>query len=474
MPTSVLTELVGSLSAWEKRHFRVWLESPCYNRRLETIRLFNFYTDDGNRRPSADLALAAEVVFGKNDPALLPKLRHELTLLTRLLRRFLLMQELEASPAQRELLLLKALRKRGMEKNFQAVSRETEKLLQPSNRRSYHRHLDQFHLRLEQYAREEQSTRGAEVPWDDLRADLDAWYAGQLLHLACSAQAQRNVSRKEQQQAALPISIDGLLDQLQNKPHLNRPEVTLYYLGHRMLAHPEEKEYIEQFQTLLEQQIDVVSPEEGRDLFMLAINHGIRRINAGDPAAILHTRGFYLLGLQKKLLHDNRGYITKYTYNNALMTFVALSEWENALSFLNQYRQDLPPDERENVYCYNLAVYHFRRGQYDPALELLRDVGFTDPMYNLESRKMLLIMYYEQQFFSALESVLDNLLTWLRRHAEIGYHRNMYRNLAVFTRKLIRLAPSDAEGRTRLRVKILNTPQVAERRWLLEKIAALD
>ena len=110
------------------------------------------------------------------------------------------------------------------------------------------------------------------------------------------------------------------------------------------------------------------------------------------------------------------------------------------------------------------------QGDYAGTLELLRAVSFPDPMYNLESRKMLLKIYYEQEAFDALDSLLENLLNWLRRHGELGYHREMYRNLARFVRRLLHLPP-DATGEfRRLEKKIADTPLVAERGWLLEKV----
>ena len=203
---------------------------------------------------------------------------------------------------------------------------------------------------------------------------------------------------------------------------------------------------------------------------MLAINHGIRRINEGDRAAIRTTLDFYLLGLESKLLHDERSILSKYTYNNVLMTFVALEEWDSALQFLEKYRPELAAAERENVYQYNLSIFHFRRGDYNTTLDLLRNVTFADPMYNLESRKMLLKIYYEQNAIGPLESLLENMLTWLRRHPEIGYHREMYRNLARFTGRLLRIPTHDKEARKRLETKIRETPLVAERGWLLQVV----
>jgi tetratricopeptide (TPR) repeat protein len=233
------------------------------------------------------------------------------------------------------------------------------------------------------------------------------------------------------------------------------------------LSQPEDPAIIDKFRQLLEQHIGLLPPTEAKALLMMAINQGIRRINQGDKSAIRRTLDFYLFGLEQKLLLDERGELSKFTYNNVLMSFLALKAWEEASAFLEQYKVQFPEKERDNVYRYNLAICLFRQGEYEQTLEVLRDVRFTDPMYNLESRKMLLKIYFEQGENDALEYLLDNLLTWLRRHGELGYHREMYRNLARFMGRLLRLAPGDRAGRDALKQKIQDTPLLAERAWLL-------
>lgn len=281
-------------------------------------------------------------------------------------------------------------------------------------------------------------------------------------------QAQNAVHRSSQANSA--NWVEHVVGQLPGEIHQHLPAVAVYHLGYQMLAHPDNHGYEAAFRELLAAHIAQLPIDEARGLLMMAINHGIRSINAGEKAAIKSTLAYYQIGLDKRLLHDDNGILSKYTYNNVLMAYLALEDWENAKIFLEQYLPDLAASERENIYHYNLAVFHFRRGDFDSCLNLLRGVGFADPMYNLESRKMLLKIYYEQSAYDALQSLLENLLTWLRRHGELGYHREMYRNLAVFTGRLIRLRPNDTEGRKRLKKKILDTPLVAERGWLLGKV----
>lgn len=467
MKDSTLMEALGGLSAWEMRHFRLRLESPCFNRKTTLLRLLDYLLNEGRQEPDMDAAVAAVFTDGRGSAS---KLRHEMTALSGLLRQYLIELELDSSPLQRQLTLVRALRKRGLEKNYRQAIRESESLAPGTEDPAFSRSLFAFSLEKEKYEWEKRSRRHLDYPLQSLTSHLNAWYAGQLLQMACNDTAQAALRSREIQGET--GWIERIIGQIPGAPHEHTPEAALYYHGLHMLEAPENGGQVELFRALFERHIGSLPHTEARELLMLAINHGIRRINAGDREAIRRTLGFYLFGLDKMLLHDENGALSKFTYNNVLMTFLALEEWDKAAAFLETYRAQLPAKEQDNIFRYNTAVYRFRRGDFDGALELLRNVNFPDPMYNLESRKMLLKIYYEQQAFDALDSLLENLLTWLRRHGEIGYQREMYRNLARFTGRLLRLPAQDREGARRLAQKIRDTPLVAERAWLLEKVEA--
>lgn len=467
MKDAVLVEAINALTAWELRAFRIWLESPCFNRKASLLRLYDYLEACRSKGLEVNPEAAQAAVFDLPLPGL-AKLRHEMSGLLKLLRDFLIWQELSQTPVQQSLLLLQTLRKRGLEKNFLLTLRETENLLTSEELQgAFSGNLDHFRLEMEKYEWAIRSQRGPDFSFEDMANSLSAWYAGQLLQIACVERSQQAVHRRKKQGEAW---IEPLLQQLPGRPQEQLPGVALYYQGFRMLAEPDNSEPVAVYRALFEQHQSRLPRPEARSLLMMAINHGIRRINEGNRVALHNTLDFYLLGLEKRLLQDENGTLSKYTYNNVLMNFLALEEWEKAAEFLEEYRSQLPDKVEENTYRYNLAIYHFRRGDFDTTLELLRNVNFPDTMYNLEARKMLLKIYFEKGASDALESTIENLLTWLRRHGEIGYHREMYRNLARFTGQLLRLSPGDEERRKRLAKKIQDTPLVAERGWLLEKL----
>ena len=472
MQDTTIFEAIQSLSAWEARRFRVRLESPCFNRKTTLFALFDYLWScaAGGQAPQIEKAQQAVFPGQGSSPA---KLRHEMSELLALLRDYLVELELEKMPLQRHSILAHALRRRGLEKNFRQAIREAASLEPGPEDPAFARSLFRFHIQKEQYEWEKRSRRYLDFPLEDLSAHLDTWYAGQLLQMACNESAQAALGPEAGSKRYDRQRIEAVTALLSGSPHQHNPEVALYYRGLHMLDAPEDGKAVEAFRSLFEQHAGALPRNLAKELLMLAINHGIRRINAGEREALHRTLGFYLFGLDNKLLQDENGVLSKFTYNNVLMNFLALEEWDKALDFIERYRAQLPPKEQDNVYRYNMAVYRFRRGEFDTTLELLRNVNFPDPMYNLESRKMLLKIYYEQQAFDALESLLENLLTWLRRHSEIGYQREMYRNLAHFTGRLLRLPPQDKEGARSLAQKIRDTPLVAERTWLLEKVGKL-
>src|SRR5262249_4694210 len=134
----------------------------------------------------------------------------------------------------------------------------------------------------------------------------------------------------------------------------------------------------------------------------------------------------------------------------------------------------LPPAERDNIFRYNLALFHYRAGEHLKVLEFLRAVEFSEVFINLDVRRMLLISYYELEEWQALASLLDRFKAYLRRQKELGYHRESYLNLIKFTQKMMKSTGKRGTGRRSLAARIAGVKAVAEREWLLGKLGAFS
>jgi hypothetical protein len=208
---------------------------------------------------------------------------------------------------------------------------------------------------------------------------------------------------------------------------------------------------------------------ERRDLYLLALNFCIRKINGGQRQFMREAFDLYRSGLANQALFE-QGYLSRFTYKNVVTAGLALGETDWVRDFIENSQQHLHPRERHKAYCYNLAVWYFQQPNYDEAMTLLRETDFADALTNLDARGILLRIYYERGYYDALESHLDSFQTYLLRQKNIGYQRDNYLSLIRFTKKILRIEHQSAEEQTLLRAEILSAAAVAERGWLLERV----
>jgi hypothetical protein len=99
-------------------------------------------------------------------------------------------------------------------------------------------------------------------------------------------------------------------------------------------------------------------------------------------------------------------------------------------------------------------------------------VEYADIGYNLISKAVLLITYYELNERETLASFTVSFRTFLNRQRDIPVQRREgYLNLVRFTRKLMKLERKDLKSADKLRDEIIqNRSNTVNHDWLLEKL----
>lgn len=241
-------------------------------------------------------------------------------------------------------------------------------------------------------------------------------------------------------------------------------------LAYETMQDTENEENFQQLKALIAHKSHLFSPAENRDLYLLAINFCLRRHNRGErPLYTLEAFTLYREALERGLLFEH-GLLPKFTFNNILRLACVGGAREWALTFLEQYRERLPDEDRENTYRFNLASWHYLGGNYAQVPGLLQTFDFADRDTQLSARQMLLRSYFELEEWQALDSLLKSFYSFLRRRHDIGYQRMMYLNLIKYTRKLMS-GPLDRRKTARLTERVREETYVAEREWLLSKLS---
>ncbi|MEO6759933.1 MAG: hypothetical protein ABIO24_10810, partial [Saprospiraceae bacterium] len=390
------------------------------------------------------------------------KMRHLLSYLLEVIRECLAWQDWRREPAEVNLHFCRALKKLGMDEFHEKELERARQALDRPRLRHDGYYFQRFALELEFWELRRQKQRSGLGNVQEINTAFGVYVAINSLRQGCTLLAQKTL-------ANVSVTVPYLTETLrlaEDGMFRDIPAVEAWHTSYLALQEPDEEAHFGHLKIQLDQHSAVFPATDLRDLYILALNVCIRRINTGNKQAIREAFDLYKAGLQRGVFLEN-GWLSKFTYRNVLNIAVALQEWEWALTYLHEFQEHLPPRERENIFKYNLATFYFRRQDYQQALSLLPYVELGDTLENFDSRRMLLLMYFERKEWSALSYLLDSFGIYLQRHKEGGYHREMYRNLVRFLKKMIAQPVLEEAERQKMRLEITETVHLAEREWLL-------
>ncbi len=139
--------------------------------------------------------------------------------------------------------------------------------------------------------------------------------------------------------------------------------------------------------------------------------------------------------------------------------------------FIDNYRDRLPEEARENHHRYNLAELQMAQGQYREVLRSLRFLQFKDPLTQLRSRILLVKASLELGDHPLAEYQLAAFRKLLIRRKSLAYHRENYLQFVRIVGRILLLEPGDDASRLAIRQEVELAEAVVERHWLLEKVA---
>ena len=463
MRQSPLVQTLAALSARERQDLHRWVQSPAFNRRPEVERLFDWINARLDGEPGGVVweKAAAHRQLSVDEPGL----RHAMSFLFRLIKQYLAWREWSADPEATGLYLCRALRKKGL---TQVFAKEFKPFEQAPAAPLLHAdfYLQRYKLHFEHWEAQHRTGNTEAMPLQTADASFGNFVAITALRHGCAALDKPGLPDPEQL-AWLPETLAAV----ETGRFGEVPAVQVYYHCFKIMQSGEAAHF-HALKALLAEHDGLLPQQELRDVYLVAINFCIKKLNAGARAFIREALDLYRAGLERNVIPDN-GILSKATYQNILLLALALEEWAWARDFLENYRARLPSAERHNTYHFNLALYFFRKKDYRAAQDILRRVAFRDVFHNLDARRMLVRIYYDTGAHTALDSLLHSFRIYLQRHRNIGYHRDLNANFVRMVQRLVRLEPGDAAARAKLEHRVATERFLAEREWLLEQVAAV-
>ncbi len=463
-----LLPILTSLSKKDWHWLQKFVNSPIYNQHSAVIRLFEFFRKkplDSEKPYSSEFLhkkLFPETPF---DPA---KTYHTANYLLRATEDYLAWDEWWRDEPERQRYLLQACRHRGLDRHFSETFEKLEQQIQQQPIRDADYYRFRYRIAFETYQHSMQSGGRSTVeelqPFSEWH---DVSFIAEKLKNACGIYSHKRLMHTELDLGLLP----AVLAYVQTRPALlEHTAVAVYFHGYHALSEPGEDAHFFALKKWLELAAVNFTLPELRDVYLIAINFCINRINLRQENYLREIFDLYKNALELGVFIEN-GHISRFTYTNIALTAFRLREFDWAHQFLLDFKDRLPEAQRQGAFSFNLARYYCERGDYTQAMPLLLEMDFDEVLHNLIAKAMLAKMYWETNEINALESLLASFAAYLRRKRQVSdQQRTAYQNFVRFVRRLQAMSPGKKAARAALREEIANTALVAEKDWLLRML----
>lgn len=485
MQNSKLLTLLKTLNSRELARFEEYVWSPYFNKHEQVRDLCSYLVKQfGNWEHPRNLL--KEKVFKevypqkKFDAAQVNRLASQLL---QLLHDFLVSEQLHnpQKALEHKLLLLAELRKRKSDKDYHSALQQyyrTEEELQQETPESYY-YLYRLHKELDALFID----KGGRQFDENLQLKnnyFDIFFVVEKLRMACDM-TNRNIIVRSNYEVSM---LDYLWGYAEHPEIAKIPSVRIYkaiYLM-RNSENPEDEQRYRELKRLLEEHLAIFHKGELMDIYSYILNHCAKKINDGQTHYYKEVLAAYQFLVNNQIIFVD-GYLPAWDYKNIVTAALRVQDYNWAQTFIENYQKYLSPDTRDNVYCYNLAAYHYAVKDYGKALQALHNVDFTDASYYIGAKTIQLKSYYELNEAEALESLIEAFSTYLRRNKEISeYWKESNLNTLKLTRRINKLRVQQDYMRDkrfqelleRLTKEVNEKSPLANKDWLLECLNVMN
>ncbi len=472
MINSKLVAYLKVLKPKEIKEFRLFLNSPYYNDQESIVDLFEHCINDYPKFPDEklDRNYTFNILFPKKkfDNKIL---RYEMTNLTKLLEKYLIHKQLDSDKTNEALLLLKALNNKELDNYFLQTLDKHKKDLLKKPIRDIPYYLNQYKLNDElaslEFRRQNHSNIEYLLSTVD---DMDKFYIANKLKYACLIINYKNVLNADYE----PIFIEDISKYIEQKNFQDEPTIYIYYLILKMLREIDNEQY---FNLLIEQLLlhqGKFSLSEVDNMYSYARNFCVRKINSGNNIYYHHLFDLYKTMLKQEVLLKD-GDLSPWDYYNISILSLRIKNFEFAENFIQEYRNKIKEQERDNIYTFMLANLQFHKKNFDKTLKLLNRISFSDTNYHLMTKCLMIKTYYENEEVIPLFSLLDTFIAFANRNRKISsFHKKLYANFAKVVKKMAKIKMGSKIDPEKLRAQIMDDRLVADLVWINEKLDELS
>jgi hypothetical protein len=469
MQSKILTQIL-SLNLKDRKKFLAFSESPYLNsnEKLNQILTLIFKNEEFILKETSKNKLFN--LFFKNQPFDEQTFHNHLSYLKKLYQKFTALENFFDKPLNESLFSLEYVYQNNHWDYFTTRAKSLKKLLDENNFKDSSFHFTAYRLNtLQGYYESSFIDRTKTVNFQAMLDHLDSFYLIEKLKHSCHLKANMIIANTHYNFHFL----DTIFNEI--APFENDPTINLYSTIYKTMGETNTEQYYLELKKMLSSDHLSLSEEAAQDLYSFSYNYCIQQINKGNSHYQRELFELYKESLRKNLLLSNH-VISEWDYKNITTLGCSLNEFDWTLEFIENFKQKLAENRKENAYNYCKAHWFFSRKMYDNALESLRFVQYTDVKYHISTTFLTIRTYYEKKDIEALLSLLDTFRIYVLRNKKINAaEKKGYTNFVRFTKQLALISFSSFDGDdpkkiSKLKKNIEECNDLINKTWLLNEL----
>lgn len=449
------------LSKKEKEQFSLFLKSSINDKQLKIYILYECICKNLSSEKTWE-KLFPNIKF-PTDPFSNSKYRKLEFQLNTYLETFLATQAFLEDKMTRDLFLIKSLNKHKASKLFDAKLKKIKSRLEkkPIRDESYFRiqyQLDREnqHFRYKKLLK----AKGSIAPL--LSDSFDTWWLHEKLRIAISNLNHEHVTGKH---VPNPL-FEEILAYVRKLPFDKHPVLHVYRVLYETLALGS---LDLDLHAIIYKQKELFREDALKDIFTTTLNYYGRLVSTtGKQEHLEKLFELYKWGFEDQLVFKD-GFLIWDHYKNFTTIGLRLKKYSIIFEFIEQYKNHLPEDYREEAYRFSLAQYYFTQHNFKQVIKLL-NLKFSNVYYELKARLLVLQSHYE--LASDSEDLLRNLRSlriFIQRQKTISDGKKETEiNRLKFFEKLIKAY--SMKDYNQLFSQISKSKSLSNKQWFLEKI----
>lgn len=439
MQDAKVVRQIEAMDGRERERLRQFVRSPYFNRHKGTSLLLDFILKELSKaKPKLQEARAQDAVKGSGTEQSLADL---MSSLMKLVNRFLAVEQLQTEEFREEVLVLKRTKELHRFKLLENRGKRLDSKVKKHKFRDGDTHLAAYEWKSINGYIKGNADRSDTREMQAMLNHLDRFYIVEKLRHACQLTANMMLMSTHYELRFLEPILDYLDSEVgvTMRKSGREPSIEVYYHILMSLRTPNIEMHYQRMLYYLDGGLDRLPLGQQKDVYGFANNYCIKRIMSGHPEFRGELLGLYKRGIATGLMYD-RGAISEYDYKNVVTIGSGNGEFDWTERFIEENRERLPAERRDNAYALNKAKYLYSRKRLDEAAHLLATVTDSDHVYHLARVLLEVQIAYDQQDQEYALNLLETFRLYVRRNRKMSTKdKRSYTNYVRFTKQLVNI-----------------------------------